>query len=243
MGKSVVAAGGLAVTPYLAQMIVGLGMPTWAFWTTTSVGAAATLLTVWLANRRVGTAAEAAEAATARQRRAFEDALVPLTLNLQQIVSARGLERTRLQQQVKLAIVSLAANLLGTDRTRACFLELSDTTPGQRELRCLNQVWAGGTVPPSTPFRETEPLGRRMLEQLDTGRSVFVEDIGRLRPRLRPQGAPRYRTFISSPVKAGDTSYGILAVDCPEPGDLSKDDVTMVEVFARMLSVALAVGR
>lgn len=244
MGKGVIAAGGLAVLAYVAQMVIGLGMASWAFWTITSVGAAATLTTILLANRRVVTAHQAAEAATKNQRRAFEDVLVPLALNLDQIVSSADVtERRALKQQTKLAIVSLTANLIGPPNARACFLEETpNRAPGSREIKCQNALWSGRNVAPVTVFRETDRRGRELLKMLDEGTSLFVSNVDELPPDLKPDG-DTYKTYITTVVTAGDRAFGLLTVDCLGPGELHQDDVTMVEVFARMLGVALAARR
>ncbi|CAM5459551.1 hypothetical protein SALBM135S_03855 [Streptomyces alboniger] len=244
VGKGVIAAGALAGLAYVAQMVIGLDMASWAFWTITSIGAAATLTAIWLANRRVETAHQAAKVATKNQRRAFEDVLVPLALNLDQIVSSSDAsERRALKQQTKLAIVSLTANLIGPPDARACFLEETpNRAPGQREIRCQNALWSGRNVAPVTVFSETNRRGRDLLKLLDEGTSLFVDDVDRLPADLKPD-SDSYKTYITSAVTAGDRAYGLLTVDSLRPGELHQDDVTMVEVFARMLGVALAARR
>ncbi|WP_229843765.1 hypothetical protein [Streptomyces chryseus] len=244
MGKGAIAAGILAVLAYVAQMVIGLDMADWLFWTITSIGAIATLTTVWLANRRVATAHQAAEAATKNQRRAFEDVLVPLALNLDQIVSNNNrADRQALKQQTKLAIVALTANLIGPPDARACFLEESPSPqPGAREIKCQNNLWVGRHVAPVTVFRECDRRGREVLKLLDEGTSQFVHDVDQLPPELKPD-SDTYKTYITCAVTAGDTKFGLLTVDCLKPGDLHQDDVTLVEVFARMLGVALAARR
>lgn len=244
MGKSAIAAGVLAVLAYVAQMVIGLDMADWLFWVITSIGATATLATVWLANRRVTTAHQAAEAATKNQRRAFEDVLVPLTINLGLIVSSTArAERQALKQQTKQAIVALAATFIGPPDTRACFLEeTANTLPGMREVKCQNNLWSGRNVPPVTTFKESDIRGKELLQLLDEGTSQFVHDVDQLPASLKPD-SDTYKTYITCAVTAGDKSFGLLTVDCLKPGDLHHDDVTMVEVFARMLGVALAAGR
>ncbi|MFB6438833.1 hypothetical protein ACFCVY_18940 [Streptomyces sp. NPDC056411] len=244
MGWGAFSAGTLAVLAYVAQMVIGLGMPTWLFWLIVGIGCLATLATVWLANRRVTTANEAAKAATKNQRRAFEDVLVPLASNLGEIVSSSTkAERVALQQQTKQAIVSLTATLIGPPDARACFLEqVPGTAAGHREVKCRNSLWSGRNVAPVTTFRETDLRGKELLKLLDDGTSTFVEDVDKLPDALKPD-SDTYKTYIACAVTVGNESFGILAVDCLRPGDLHKDDVTMVGVFARMLGVALAVKK
>ncbi|OEJ42638.1 hypothetical protein AR457_10040 [Streptomyces agglomeratus] len=225
-------------------MVIGLDMADWLFWTITSVGAIATLTTVWLANRRATTAHQAAEAATKNQRRAFEDVLVPLALNLDQIVSSNNrIERQALKQQTKLAIVGLTATFIDPPDTRACFLEETpNTLPGMREVKCQNNLWSGRNVAPVTVFKESDIRGKELLQLLDDGTSQFVHDVDQLPAALKPD-SDSYKTYITCAVTAGGTSFGLLTVDCLKPGDLHQDDVTIVQVFARMLGVALAARR
>jgi hypothetical protein len=52
-----------------------------------------------------------------------------------------------------------------------------------------------------------------------------------------------YKTFISAPVAAGDTIFGFLGVDAPNPGDLTKHDKDLIGLLTQILSAALAIAR
>ncbi|MGY5123176.1 GAF domain-containing protein [Streptomyces nigrescens] len=224
-------------------MVIGLKMPGWLYTTITALGALAVLAAVVLADRRVTTARQAAAAATRNQRKAFEDVLVPIVNLLGDIVSSDRTQRPALKQQMKLSIVTLIAQLVGPADTRACFLEeVPNTVPGQREIKCQNHLWSGRGEPPVTTFREQDVRGKELLKLLDEGADIFVPDVDQLHASLRPD-SHTYKTYISTAVKVGDASLGVLTVDCLRPGDLTKDDTKLVAVFARLLGAALAVKR
>ncbi|MFI1966724.1 GAF domain-containing protein [Streptomyces pathocidini] len=80
------------------------------------------------------------------------------------------------------------------------------------------------------------------MKLLDEGADVFVPNVDQLPQALRPD-SNTYKTYISTAVKVGDTSMGVLSIDCLKPGDLNEDDTKLVAVFARLLGAALAVKR
>ncbi|MEU8570988.1 hypothetical protein AB0C51_22035 [Streptomyces pathocidini] len=218
-------------------------MPGWLYTTIIIVGTVAVLGAVLLADRRVATARQAAAAATRNQRRAFEDVLVPIVNLLGEIISSDRMQRRALKQQMKLSVVILTAQMVGPPDARACFLEeVANAAPGQREVKCHNGLWSGRGEPPVTVFREQELRGKELLKLLDEGADVFVPNVDQLPQALRPD-SNTYKTYISTAVKVGDTSMGVLSIDCLKPGDLNEDDTKLVAVFARLLGAALAVKR
>ncbi|AEW95645.1 hypothetical protein SCATT_32740 [Streptantibioticus cattleyicolor NRRL 8057 = DSM 46488] len=229
----------------MAQMVIGMHMPFWAFVLVTCAGALATLVAIFLAQRGIQTAEEAALAATKNQRKAMQDVLVPLVHHLGEIVSkSTKAERAPLQQQMKQAIVTLAAQLIGSDDTRACLLEpVPGSSAPKRELKCLNGLWGGRSEAPMTVYREDEPLGKELFAMMDARKDTFVPDVHRLPTAFRPVGEG-YRTYIAVTVTAaGNDASGVLYVDAMCPGDLSPEDVPLVAVLARLLGAALAVRR
>lgn len=72
-------------------------------------------------------------------------------------------------------------------------------------------------------------------------KAVLVEDL----PKSPPAGfegadSKSYKTFISVPVRAGDRSYGLLTVDSPEAGSLTKVDRGYMILLAGLLGAGLA---
>ncbi|MBZ4020133.1 hypothetical protein CCS38_31240 [Streptomyces purpurogeneiscleroticus] len=223
-------------------MVIGLDMPAWLYTTITIIGAVSVIAAVLLTKRQVTTARQAAAAATRNQRKAYEDVLVPIVALLDDIVSSTGSERARLKQQMKLSIVTLVAQLVGNHDTRACLLEEVRDATGRRELQCKNHLWSGRGEPPTETFSADDERGRKLLELYDKGQDIFIRDVDELSESLRPDGE-KYKTYINASVKVRDRSLGVLTVDSLNRGDLNQDDVSIVAVLARLLGVALAVGR
>lgn len=46
-----------------------------------------------------------------------------------------------------------------------------------------------------------------------------------------------YRTYISIPLRVGDTTYGMLTVDAPDPGDLLQTDIPVLQVIAQAMAI------
>ncbi|MFH9405258.1 GAF domain-containing protein [Streptomyces sp. NPDC017638] len=248
--------GTLGVVTYVAPIVLGLGLklPIWIAMTIMGVGVLATVATVIMsrqeavaARRDLVTAEQAAKAAAERARGAMEDVLTVLVHHIGEIVSANSKSaRSPLQQQMKLAIVSLTAQLIGPENARACVLEIAPASPGSpgvREMKCLAGLWMGRAEAPRTVFREDQARGASLLKLMDDRKSTFVENVDALAPELRPE-TDSYKTYITATITAaGKDAFGVLCVDAPNPGDLRKEDIRLVEVLARLLGAALAVRR
>ncbi|MFF7388915.1 GAF domain-containing protein [Streptomyces scabiei] len=240
---------------YTVPIVLGLGLklPMWIALTIIAVGVVATGTTVVLSRREVvvarrdlNTAEQAAADAAENARCAMEDVLTVLVHHIGEIVSANGKSaRSPLQQQMKLAIVALTAGLIGPANTRACVLELDPESQvtGVREMKCLAGLWVGRSEAPRTVFREDQARGASLLKLMDDRKSIFVESVDVLAPELRPE-TDAYKTYITATITAaGKDAFGVLCVDAPNPGDLRREDVRLVEVLARLLGAALAVRR
>ncbi|MFF4710169.1 GAF domain-containing protein [Streptomyces eurythermus] len=247
--------GTLGVVTYVAPIVLGLGLklPIWLAMTIMAVGVIATVATVIVsrreavaARRDLVTAEQAAKAAAERARGAMEDVLTVLVHHIGEIVSANSKStRSQLQQQMKQAIVSLTAQLIGPDNARACVLEVDPASQGTgvREMKCLNGLWMGRAEAPRTVFREDQARGASLLKLMDDRKSTFVENVDALDPTLRPE-TDSYKTYITATITAaGKDAFGVLCVDAPCPGNLRKEDIRLVEVLARLLGAALAVRR
>ncbi|MEV6803278.1 hypothetical protein [Streptomyces sp. NPDC051132] len=247
--------GSLSVVTYVAPIVLGLGLklPIWTAMAIMAVGVVATVATVIMsrreataARRDLVTAEQAAKVAAERSRGTMEDVLTVLVHHIGEIVSANSKSaRSPLQQQMKQAIVSLTAKLIGPENTRACVLEIDPASAGTgvREMKCLAGLWVGRAEAPRTVFREDQARGASLLKLMDDRKSTFVENVDALAPELRPE-TDSYKTYITATITAaGKDAFGVLCVDAPSPGDLRKGDVRLVEVLARLLGAALAVRR
>lgn len=72
------------------------------------------------------------------------------------------------------------------------------------------------------------------------GEALFVFDVDSGPTAGWKGSGSGYSTFISAPIRAGGRAYGMLAVDAPNPGDLSENDKPIVVVLATLLAIALA---
>lgn len=77
------------------------------------------------------------------------------------------------------------------------------------------------------------------LQALRENRARFVEDCSSTPP---PEGGENlgYETYISVPIGSDSVAYGILTVDSPRAGDLTKQHVNDLELVASVLAMAFA---
>lgn len=188
--------------------------------------------------RREVTAAERELAARTETRAAMNDALDPILRQLGRISSERlKPARKELIAATVPFVLHAASNLIGPDRSRACWFELSDDTP----TRLVPIQHAGRSGSPRTTFREGTAAGDAAIGMVLNGENRLCEDIDADPPPGWDESKTRdYRTFISVSVAAGDTAYGMLTLDALEPGDLNNDDMRLLGLMAAALAAALA---
>jgi len=69
---------------------------------------------------------------------------------------------------------------------------------------------------------------------------LFVEDVTQgTTPGWKGAGKI-YKTFISAPIKSSEAAFGMLTIDSPASGSLSKNDKGIVLVLATLLAIAMA---
>ncbi|WP_051087594.1 GAF domain-containing protein [Wenjunlia vitaminophila] len=241
LSRGTVVAGFLSVLSYTASIVAGLEQPTWLLISVIGAGSLAVVFTIVLSARDVRTAEQAAHQAAAEQRRALQEMLVPLVHTLGEVAarpSAR--ERERLQQRMKSAVVG-AARIIGPENTRACLLEIAGP-PGGRVLSCPTGLWFGRQEAPRAVFCEGEPRGDRLLRHMDQRRPLFVPDM-ELEPPEQRTRSRTYRTCIAAAVapSANHEAFGLLTLDSPEAGDLTEEDIKIVEILGQLLGAALAI--
>jgi hypothetical protein len=240
----------VAVTSATAAWVLGAVLNTlsgWPFTLTAAVGAALTALAVGLplraehqARRRARTAEQIAEDAAARIQLVLGDALEPLAYLIGRITDQSRWSRrelVELQGQAKAVVLSAAAGVLGADRLRSCFFELTDDRPA----RLVPSGFHGRAEAPRTTFLAGTPLGDFALDLLDRREDLFCADVHTESPPGWEPGGHAYRTFVAVPVATESRRFGILTVDGLEVGDLTEADVDAVRVLARLLAVALNV--
>jgi GAF domain-containing protein len=240
----------LAVSAATAAWVIGAvlnGLSGWSFGVTAGAGAALTALAVglplWAEHRarvRAATAVQIAEDAAARMQLVLDDALDPLTYLIGRITDrprwTRGRELLELQGQAKAVVLAAAAEVLGSDRLRACYFALVEDHPP----RLVPAGFHGRASAPRTTFVAGTLLGDQAFQLLRQREDLFCLDARARPPSGWKPGGHDYRTFIAVPVATEEREFGILTIDGLHVGDLTETDVAAVRVFARLLAIALA---
>jgi hypothetical protein len=183
---------------------------------------------------------QAAEIVAVDMRVAMNDALDPIVRQLGRIATAGRRERDELREQTIPMILYSASLLIGPERVRACWFRLHSWR-GRRRLR--PELSEGRADALRTEFVEGTPSGDSVFELLTHNMHRFCEDVLiSPPPGWDPKHPHEYRTFISVPVVAGNTAFGLLTVDSLLPGDLTEGDVPLLRLLAGLLADALAYG-
>ena len=168
-------------------------------------------------------------------------ALDPVLHQLASISVARDqVEREKLIEQVIPFVLEAAAKLIGSERSRSCWFELSD----EQQPRLVPVLHAGRAGSPTTTFEPGTAAGAAAISMVLTGENRICEDIDAAPPPGWDASKQRdYKTFISVSVIAGDTAYGMLTLDALRVGDLNTDDLNLLGLMGSALAAALAQRR
>lgn len=188
-------------------------------------------------------AEDLAEAAESRLSVTLDDALEPIATRLARLAALAAAgpgadddalqARAALATEIKLAVLTTAAHLVGGGRVRASLYRLSSDGSLQPDS------YTGRGHPPTTVFRTATASGRFALDLVAAGGSYFCHDVDLDAPAGWTPTASEYRTFLSVAVGAGLRRYGMLSLDAPEVGDLVEQDADLTRVLAALLAAAL----
>lgn len=190
--------------------------------------------------RRYRVAQEARIDARTEMRMALNDALDPIVRHLGRIAAASRRDRETLRSQAVPFVLNAATEVIGSERARACWFVLEDTRPVRlRPETCVGR--AGGE---RTPFFAGTRRGDDLLRMIEYDEDRFYPDVDESPPVGWDVTAPHdYKTFACVPVVSGDIAYGMITLDAPEPGHLTRDDVRLLRLLAGMLGNALAIDQ
>ena len=149
--------------------------------------------------------------------------------------------REKLQAALSQAVVDSAAVLVGCDRVRATFYRAQGHTPDGR-IAELELVVAAGVREqrPRRHFRRGDgSRGDAVLAIVEQRDFDFIPDVQQ-RHDSRYWAGKDYRVLACVSVVAGDTPYGILAIDAPDPNDLNDDCLPVLRALATLLGAGLA---
>lgn len=182
----------------------------------------------------IATAEEVAIEAEAGLTAALTGALAPITSYLGEIADAgSGDERAVLAGELRQAVVEAAVRLTAPDGRSAYYA--ADLDDGVLE----RMVWAGHAVPPRRRFVAGTPAGDAVLDLVERGDLVAVDDVVD-DPMVTPSHADTYRSVLAAAVTAGAQRLGLLTVDDPTPARFGPVDVELVRVLANLLGTGLA---
>jgi GAF domain-containing protein len=179
------------------------------------------------------------EIARAEMRVVLHSALAPVVRHMGDLATEPDPRTYGLRCRETAVWVLNAALVLGPgpQRVRVCWYRLQ---AGVRQRLVVVQHVGRQTSPPPT-FDAGTTAGDTMLEMIRRDASKFVVDI-RTEPLPGwPQlERPDFRTFMAVPVVAGNLAFGMLTADAPGPGDLTKEDLGLLDLLAGILATALA---
>lgn len=115
-----------------------------------------------------------------------------------------------------------------------------DISADQSELGVFR--YAGVRRPSGTFTRGDGARGDRALEfVLDPHTtSLFIPNLKKEKPEDYGGSGNGYNTFISVQVTGESSVYGMLTLDAAKTGDLTEDDIHVVELFANILAIGFA---
>lgn len=208
------------------------------FWWIVST-VAATLAKVLFDSLRSSRAITSAEDVTWRTHLAISDSFGPLLGGVARLVSANKRDREQHRSRLIALIVTAAANTVGPDTgVRAAFYRFQ-TDPDENVVRMTLVESVGRADPPRTTFEANTEAGNALITELLADRPQFCEDVAEDPPPGWDGQTRAYRTYLSVPVRGSDRILGMLAVDAPQPRDLSEErDQPVLRVLARMLGLS-----
>lgn len=238
------AAGVLTVAAYAAQILAGDDVPRLAFWLLLVGGSFAALWAFLLPNREAAAARAKELEARGLAEKAVQNyrvdlnkvAAPPARLLAEMIVEQDLVERKVKQGQLLQLVVQVAAANIEHCNARACVFEYVAGPPRDFTYK----IHGGRNSRPRGGFREGSDRGNAALNLAQERKTRFVRDVDSEHvPGWLPEGAD-YKTFICTPILAGDQIVGLFTIDAPAAGDLTEDDKLEAELFAHLLACGLA---
>ncbi len=156
-------------------------------------------------------------------------------------VSASDRQMAPLIGSLSQAIVSAAVGHGNSAETRrSIFFEVRGNS-----MHCVSyagyegQQDTGRTVLRNSP---DDPVGQYMFGLLAGREAQLVPDVQAAGLPVRFLARRSYQTIIATAIMAGDTPYGVLTLDSPQPHSLGQPDLEIMKTLANLLGVGLALA-
>lgn len=187
---------------------------------------------------RVKAAEEERDSTRALMLTTINDGLTPLAIALNRTVGADSAATRRAQALAGRSVaLSMAKDVIGPDKVRACWYELTDAAT----LTPVDSI--GRAEGPRTTFRAGTLNGDAALKMVFTDNVLVVRDIEDDPSFVQRDPKPTYRTFIAASVSSGETPYGMLTLDAPNVGDLILNDAHTLHLIASLLAAMMHAAR
>ncbi|MFJ2146604.1 GAF domain-containing protein [Glutamicibacter sp. NPDC087831] len=172
------------------------------------------------------------EDATAARERVMDQAIPPLLEEACQLSTSRSNQRVvALKGAAQIVTKDLIAAYSLVPNVRAAVYQVSDDG---KKMTVLAR--AGRNQKPQ-PFVRGTTRGDQAFKVLAmTENFEFVADLSEA-PSSWEGSGKGYKTYISAPIRVGDSGYGMLTLDAPKVGDLDSRDGSTVSLLAATLSI------
>lgn len=196
-------------------------------------------LAAWAISARVTYAEDEKVKAKAASLLTVESSLLPLLRSVQRLAALPiSKRRDHVRSTISQAMQARAVLFKDELQVRMVLYEVQGIK-GSRTLDVVDHFGRPRDVPQG--FDEQNPgRGGKVFEWLDDDRSrpKFVPNCAEVDDPDWAGTGNGYSTYISIPIVDGTRPLGMLTVDAPIPGSFYKSDASMIEVIARLLSVA-----
>jgi hypothetical protein len=245
-----IVAGAVGAFAYMAQIIVGFPIPTWARWILAGAGTLLLFFSIAQPNWQVSREVRARKAALVIANEAVatydikvHKLLVPYSRLLAKVVAEADRNKRRiLQEKMKQVAVDCALDHMQGTEPRSCFYTYRHSEDPMERKLVLDGTWRGRNADPRNEFVAGDDAGNEALRVLDSRETKFVRDAD----EDPPPGWRRdrdYRTYIQVAVVSGSTPFGLLMADAVNAGGLTELDRRLIELIALLLGCALGVDK
>lgn len=168
----------------------------------------------------------------------MNDVLDPVVETLAGLAAATKADRPAKLQALNSQALTAATLMIGPSRTRACLFELRTVKENGQEVRALAPNGSTGrSGKPRTTFYEGTEAGDDVIRMLERDEYLFCPDTDKYPPTgWDPSKERDYKTFISMTARVGTEVIGMLTVDAPEPGDLTRGEAKFLRVLATLIA-------
>ena len=193
----------------------------WVLWLTTAL-TLVLALGIWIAGE-LRSWRERTDAVEIRSETLLDlgAALEPLANELGRVAAMPTVGARRVQWEGLKRTVLAAACGLSEAKLRACYFELNDA---QTELVLAG--YTGRSIQPKQGFKRGERSGDTAIDMVIGREHRFCDNTEENPPPgWSPSRSGEYKTFISVAVGTPSNPIGMLTLDSPDPGDLTKEDL------------------